>query len=1000
VNLATDDFPSLFQALWGYEPFPWQTRLARQVCASGWPEALDLPTASGKTATIDIALFHLAVQADKGPERKAPMRIVFVVDRRLVVDGAYERAKCIARKLVQAERGILKDVADRLRSFAGEAEPLGAVRLRGGTPMEPDWVKSPAHPTVVVSTVDQVGSRLLFRGYGVSDSMRPVHAGLLGSDALFLLDEAHLSQPFVETLGWVQRYRAEGWVDEAPGPFAAVYLSATLPPGESVPFALDDSDRRHHELRPRLIGHKPAALKTARAKFDDVKGLADDFADAAKRLAKADATASLIAVVVNRVGLARAIHASLTQMLKSDDGLAADATLLIGRSRPLDRERQLMDVLPRMAAGRSEDQVGRLFVVATQCIEAGADLDFDALVTQIAPLDCLRQRFGRLDRLGRRQRRGLESHATILAASDEVGKKAEDPIYGTAPRATWDWLQQKADSSGKDKIVRFGVEAIEDLLYATRKEDATKTDSARVYPTLLARRASAPVFLPVYVDAFAQTWPAPGADPEPSMFLHGPDADRPDVQIVWRADLDGADWVSDHRTTHIVALCPPSVLESVTVSFSATKHWLAAVEPSAMADVEGAPEHRDHDRGERGRFARLVVRWRGSGSPETRMVGPQELRSGDLVIVPVSYGGCDRFGWHPESMVEVPDAAFEAALRHRRRLVLRLHPAVLTQDLARDESAENSAGLWRRIADLLEQHQDDKSEMLAALAGCDGLPLRWRDALGLLAASPNRVVIDFPYGDSSRGAVLTLRRQLVDAEVRRLIGDLSPDEETADAATEDDTGSFLGVPVELLQHCSDVEKLARCFARAAALAPERVADIALAARLHDLGKAEPRFQTYLHGGDELAWLSAARSLAKSGERATREAAIRARMPRGPGGEHARHECWSVRLAERHPELARASDPELVLWLIGTHHGRGRPFFPPILDDEAEGSVTVELTGGVRLEAPVEHGLTSLDSGWIERFERLKRRYGPWELARMEATLRLADHRASATAGRS
>ena len=143
--------------------------LAERITGGCWPSAVDLPTATGKTACIDAAIYALACQADKPiAERTAPRRIWFVVDRRIVVDEAYERAKIIARNLAEAEEGPLKNIADQLRRISGTKWPLATARLRGGILYDDSWARLPSQPAVITSTVDQVGSRLLFRGYGKS----------------------------------------------------------------------------------------------------------------------------------------------------------------------------------------------------------------------------------------------------------------------------------------------------------------------------------------------------------------------------------------------------------------------------------------------------------------------------------------------------------------------------------------------------------------------------------------------------------------------------------------------------------------------------------------------------------------------------------------------------------------------------------------------------------------------------------------------------------------
>jgi CRISPR-associated endonuclease/helicase Cas3 len=988
-DLTIADFDEFFREVngdgpdCGPAPFPWQSRLARQVAATGeWPALLDLPTGAGKTAVIDIAVFVLALREDQ------PRRMVFVVDRRIVVHQAAQRARRIAERLRDAKDGVTRQVAERLLRLTAsigvdDDDPLQYAELRGGIVRDDEWARRPDTPTVLVSTVDQVGSRLLFRGYGVSGGMRPVHAGLLGNDVLYFLDEVHLARPFAETLDAVgRRYRPPAG-SALPDRWAVVEMSAT--PGQSARagdlFELDDNDRdpdRAGALVRRLDAHKLARTELVKvgAKADYRGALASAAVGHARQLL-AEPGIRTVGVVVNRVETAVGVYRRLASELPE-----VDAVLLTGRMRPLERDAILARYEPRLRTGRvRSDDDQPLVVVATMSIEAGADIDLDALVTECASLDALVQRFGRVDRAGDLTAAGRRPTSVILATSVDIAPKADDPVYGPALAATWSWLH--------DRPLDFGIDVL---------------PKVPVWPAELTRTPDrAPQLLPSHLDRWVQTSATPDADPDPAHWMHGLRPSRAEVSVIWRADVlpdaftgEGA----SERLVRLVSLCPPGSGEAMQLPIAAVRAWLAArkegrVEPvgadTSVADVPDAVTGTS-DPLDRRPSDTYALQWRGDRSRLLTTV--RDLGPGDTIVVPATYGGIRAGCWDPGSPDGVSDFGTQVQAMQRGRAVLRLLPACLPSipEDSLPPKPEASPDPDDRRLDLISV-QEWLSIYGDGLAASDpglGHPRDWvARVVRALAALRDRQVeltaVDLTGGaDPQRVFVLRSRRRLAALAGREAVSAVD-----SEPATSPFTGGSLGLD----EHLVDVEHVARQLAIAAGLPDKLVEDVARAARLHDLGKVDPRFQTMLRGGGLTDSELGLTVLAKSGlDRADYAARQRARIAAGYPTQ-ARHELGSVALVQHDKQLqAGATDWDLVLHLIASHHGYARPFVP-VADDPQPPGLGVNYNGRT-LTSPGDHGLMRLDSGVPQRFWRCVRRYGWWGLAWLEALLRLADHRAS------
>lgn len=992
------DFPAFFRALWGHDPFPWQTLLAERGAVGNWPEAISLPTATGKTACLDAAIYTLAMQADRPlAERTASRRIWFVVDRRIVVDEAHDRARRLAEKLSAAKNGPLKVVADRLRALSGGAQPLAVAKLRGGIRRDDTWAFDPAQPAILCSTVDQLGSSLLFRSYGHGDLTASIWAGLAAHDSLILLDEAHCAVPFLQTLRAVAHYRSASWSEQpVVTPFGYTIFSATLSKSAAADiapekhFPRDEAERAraldHDILRERMSASKPAALVIApkTKKDEDPRStLAPKIVELVDAHLKKRPGNPRIAVMVNRVATAQEVARLLAESERTAQAGSAEIVLITGRMRPLDRDKLVEKWSPVLASTPCKEPLTPVIVVTTQCLEVGADFSFDALVTECASLDALRQRFGRLDRLGKLR----NATATIIVCeSDTKDPKAdaEDPIYGRAIYETWQWLNSRA---GDNRTVDFGINAMDAHLTAFLSE----TNGAEQFVHMLAPAPDAPVLLPAHLDLLCQTAPRSVPEPDVALFLHGKCQVAAEARVLWRADLpDLNDETQGRQAIDLLSFLPPTSPETLSVPLYRLRAWLVKRQTSTLdeGDVEGSQEPDSPDWRKTARPAAqstAFIIWAG---PERSRVerDPAKIRPGDTVVLPAADGlnGLAQTIIAPCGLgVNRLDLAEQAALVARPRAILRLQSKLWTaweplpslEDLLKVAEAEE----FDR-AELLAAWRMFRAEIAAfAKAGTLLGPFWLQAAVEAIGASPRLERIG-----GTPGLILL-------GPARSTIEDESAFADESDARSQADEKG-----ISLVHHSADVETVARRFATRCLPVSLQKAPI-VAAPAHDLGKLDRRFQAMLQGGDEAA-VDTSPPLAKSPNLPTSKAHRTAteedlRLPRG-----FRHEMLSLQLAE-HLGLLGASDAstDLALHVIASHHGHARPFAPCVEDPAPPGIDLASVGLPANWPIPERTAATPahrLDSGVADRFWRLTQRHGWWGLAYVETIFRLADWHAS------
>lgn len=447
------EFREAFHALTGNAPFPWQESLYQRFIGDkpgGIPSSCNLPTGLGKTSVVAVWLIALAQHPDR-----VPRRLVYVVNRRTVVDQTTIEVEKY-RKALRTEEPGLQVIRDQLADLCATpindndgkplkdkdgnpVSPLALSTLRGQFADNREWSADPSRPAVIVGTVDMIGSRLLFSGYGVGFKGKPLHAGFLGQDVLLVHDEAHLEPAFQELLEAIKKEQNQSAEFRK---FHVLELSATSR-GLKDNFTLTAEDLAHEIVKKRIGATKAIHLMQGA----DDKKLADEIAELA--LIFKDSQGAILVFV-----------RTVDDVMKVRDKLAKQTlavATLTGTMRGLERDAlaEKSSVFQRfLPNGNRKPEVtpiaGTAYLVCTSAGEVGVNISADYLVCDLSTFESMAQRFGRVNRFG--ELNNTQIHVVYPTVFDPASD------YDSRRQLTLDLLNQLNGDGSPQALAKLDIE--------------------------------------------------------------------------------------------------------------------------------------------------------------------------------------------------------------------------------------------------------------------------------------------------------------------------------------------------------------------------------------------------------------------------------------------------------------------------------------------------------------------------------------------------------------